>query len=239
MADGRAGDRRARRPGRRGARAQTLGQRPRPAQAAGAAGRRRRRLRGAAERDDRLRGADDQERQRDRAARLHYAERSNGALAAIVREALAEAGLPEDAVAAAGRRRPRGAGRAGDPGRAGRPADPARRRGPEGGAEGRRDGAGDVRGGGQLPRLRARRCRPGDGAADRRQRQGAAPGRLQRGRDAARPRRVAARFLPAALADLRAAGVELVGDERARAAGRRSRGRRRPARTTGTPSTWT
>ena len=45
-----------------------------------------------------------------------YAERSNGALAAVVREALAEAGLPEDAVAAAGRRRPRGPGRAGDPG---------------------------------------------------------------------------------------------------------------------------
>ena len=34
-----------------------------------------------------------------------YAERSNGALAAVVREALAEAGLPEDAVAAARRRR--------------------------------------------------------------------------------------------------------------------------------------
>ena len=40
------------------------------------------------------------------------------------------------------------------------------------GAEGGRDGAGDVRGGRQLPRLRARRRRPRDGAADRRQRQG-------------------------------------------------------------------
>ena len=36
-----------------------------------------------------------------------YAERSNAALAAIVREALAEAGLPEDAVLLLGRRRPR------------------------------------------------------------------------------------------------------------------------------------
>ena len=45
-----------------------------------------------------------------------YAERSNGALAAIVREALAEAGLPRGRGAAAGGRRPRGAGRAGDPG---------------------------------------------------------------------------------------------------------------------------
>ena len=70
MAGGRAGRRRARRPGRRGARTQDPGQRPRPAQGAGAARGRRRRLRGAAERDDRLRGADDQERQRDRAAGL-------------------------------------------------------------------------------------------------------------------------------------------------------------------------
>ena len=67
---GRAGRRRARRPGRRGARTQNAGERPRPAQGAGAARGRRRRLRGAAERDDRLRGADDQERQRDRPARL-------------------------------------------------------------------------------------------------------------------------------------------------------------------------
>ena len=66
----RAGDRRAAGPGRRGARAQDAGERARPAQGAGAARRRRRRLRGAAERDDRLRGADDQERQRDRPARL-------------------------------------------------------------------------------------------------------------------------------------------------------------------------
>ena len=59
---------------------------------------RRRRLRGAPERDDRLRGADDQERQRDRAAGFQLRERSNAALAAIVREALIEAELPEDAV---------------------------------------------------------------------------------------------------------------------------------------------
>ena len=36
----------------------------------------------------------------------HYAERTNGALAAIVREALVEAGLPEDAVVLLGGRRP-------------------------------------------------------------------------------------------------------------------------------------
>ena len=101
-----------------------------------------------------------------------YAERSNGALAAVVREALAEAGLPEDAVLLlAGGGHEELAELATQEG-AGRPADPARRRGPEGGDQGGRDGAGDVRGGRQLPRLRPRRGRPGDGAADRRQRQG-------------------------------------------------------------------
>ena len=51
---------------------------------------------------------------------------------------------------------------------------------------------------GQLPRLRRCRRRPGDGRPDRRQRQGPAPGRLQRGRDPARPpRRRRRRFLPA------------------------------------------
>ena len=50
---------------------------------------------------------------------------------------------------------------------------------------------------------------------------------------------IAERFLPAVLGDLREAGVELVGDERARAAGRRGRGRRGRPRPTGTPSTST
>ena len=43
-----------------------------------------------------------------------YAARSNGALAAVVREAVAEAGLPEGVGRAARRRRPRRARRAGD-----------------------------------------------------------------------------------------------------------------------------
>ena len=97
-----------------------------------------------------------------------YAERSNGALAAVVREALAEAGLPEDAVLLlAGGGREELAELATQDGLVDL-LDPARRRGAEGGAQGRRDGAGDVRRGRQLPRLRARRRRPGDGAADRR-----------------------------------------------------------------------
>ena len=66
-----------------------------------------------------------------------YAERSNGALAAVVREALAEAGLPEDAVLLlAGGGRDELAELATQEG-TGRPADPARRRGAEGGDQGR------------------------------------------------------------------------------------------------------
>ena len=118
-----------------------------------------------------------------------YAERSNGALAAIVRAGLAEAGLPEDAVVMLSRRRAREPARAGDPGRADRPADPARRGGAEGRPQGGGDGAGDLRRRRQLPRLRPRRRRSGDGAKDRLRRQGRPPGRLQRSRDAARQRR--------------------------------------------------
>ena len=73
----------------------TLDGRSRPAQAAGPAWRRRRRLRGAPQRDDRLRGADDQERQRDRPARIQ---------------------LCRTLERRAGRGRPRGAGRGRPPG---------------------------------------------------------------------------------------------------------------------------
>ena len=147
-----------------------------------------------------------------------YAERSNAALAAIVREGLAAAGLPEDAVSLlAGGGREDLAELATQDGLVDL-LDPAGRRGAEGGFEGRRDRAGDVRGGRQLPRLRSCRRRPGDGAADCRQREGAASRGLQRGRDAAAStRRSPTSFVPAALADLREAGVELFGDERVRA----------------------
>ena len=168
-----------------------------------------------------------------------YAQRSNAALAAIVREALARGGAAGGLGAAARRRRPRRAGRAGDPGGRRRPADPARRRGPEGGDQGGRDGAGDVRGGGQLPRLRPRRRRPGDGDADRGQREGAAPRRLQLGREAAARRD--------GRGELRADDPGGAGRRRGRADRRRARPRRSPASRsrsarrptrTGTPSTW-
>ena len=117
-----------------------------------------------------------------------YAERSNAALAGLVREAVIDAGLPEGAVEllAGDRAELEQLATRGGAGRAGHSA---RRRGAQGGAEGGRDGAGDVRGRRQLPRLRARRRRPRDGAADRDQREGRSPRGLQRGRDAARRRR--------------------------------------------------
>ena len=88
------------------------------------------------------------------------AAHSNAVLAAGGAEAVGGAGLPDGAVVAGRRRRPRRAARARHPGRPGRPDHPARRRGPEEGAEGARDRAGDLRGGRQLPRLRRRDRRP-------------------------------------------------------------------------------
>ena len=92
--------------------------------------------------------------------------------------------------------------------------------GAEGGAERRRQGAGDLRRVGQLPRLRRRVGGSRFRARDRRQRQGPAAGRLQRGRDAARARggggRVPARRLRVAARRGRRAARR-----RARAGGRR------------------
>ena len=165
------------------------------------------------------------------------AETSNAVLAGLIAEALARPGAARGGGLAARRRRPRAARRAGDPGGPGRPDHSARRRGAEEGFEGGREGAGDVRGGGQLPRLRPRGRRSRDGAADRLQREGAAARGLQRGRDAARPR---GRGAGAAAGAAAAAGRRRrrAGRRRARPRERRARSRsarRRPR--TGTPST--
>ena len=167
-----------------------------------------------------------------------YAARSNGALAAVGARGGGRSRASRGVGRAARRRRSRRARRAGDRGGPRRPGHPARRRGAEGGAEVGRDGAGDVRGGGQLPRLRARRRRPRDGARGRVQRQGAAPGRLQRGRDAAGQRRGRG-AVPARGARGPARRRRRAGRRRAGARGRRARRRsaRRPT-TIGTPSTW-
>ena len=117
------------------------------------------------------------------------AAHSNAVLATVAGEAAEDAGLPAGAVtlvAGGGREE---AGRARHPGGRRRPDHPARGRGPEGGAQGRRHRAGDLRGVGQLPRRRRRRRRPRPGPPDRPQRQDPAAGGLQRSRDAARPRR--------------------------------------------------
>ena len=120
-----------------------------------------------------------------------------------------------------------------------RPDHPARRRGAEGGAEGRRDRAGDLRGVGQLPRLRRRSADLERCAGDRAQRQGPAARA-----SATRPRRCSSTptsptgSCRARSPRSRDAGVELHGDERARALRRRRAGRAPPPRRTGTPSTW-
>ena len=115
-------------------------------QAARAARRRRRRLRGAAERDGRLRRARLKSGNAIVLRGSSSAARSNAALAAVVREAVAEAGLPEGTVELL------------DGGERDELAElataeglvdliiPRGRRGPEGGAEGGRRGAGHVRG---------------------------------------------------------------------------------------------
>jgi glutamate-5-semialdehyde dehydrogenase len=146
-----------------------------------------------------------------------YAERSNAALAAIVREALAEAGLPEDAVALL-----EGGGREGL-------AELATQEGlvdlliPRGG-EGLKAALKDVA---TVPVMYAAagNCHvyvhaEADPEMARRivlnaktQRPGVCNAAETLLVDAA----IAERFLPAAVEDLRRAGVELVGDERARA----------------------
>ena len=168
-----------------------------------------------------------------------YAARSNGALAAVVREAVAEAGLPEGSVELLD---------------GGDRAELAELATPEGlvdlviprGGEGLKEALKSVA---TVPVMYAAagNCHvyvheDADlemARADRLQRQGPAPGRLQRGRDAAGQRRTSpSGSCPACSADLREAGVELVGDERARAAGGDDAGGRRRPTPTGTRSTW-
>ena len=117
------------------------------------------------------------------------AAHSNAVLARVAREAAEANGLPAGALAlVAGGGREELAELAGQEGL----VDLIIPRGGEGlkkALVGGREGAGDLRGVGQLPRLRRRERRPRRRARDRPQRQDAAAGRLQRGRDAARARR--------------------------------------------------
>ena len=150
------------------------------------------------------------------------AAHSNAVLAAIAGEAAAQPGCPRarrcSSPAAGARSSPSSPRRTG----VGRPDHPARRRGPEGGAEGRRDGAGDLRRVGQLPRVRRRERRPRPGA-----RRSSSTPRPSARASATPPRRCwctprwRRAFLPGALAALR--------DARRRAARRRRARARSPA----------
>ena len=84
------------------------------------------------------------------------AAHSNATLAGIAVEAVEAAGLPAGLDLAGHRRRPRRAAPDRVRGRAGGPRNPARGRGAEERAQGARHCACDVRGGGQLPRVRGR-----------------------------------------------------------------------------------
>ena len=193
-----------------------------------AARRRRGRLRGAAERHDRRRRAVPEVGQRDRAARLVARRALQRRAGERRRRGGRRAGLPEGAIAlVAGGGREELAELATQDG----VVDLIIPRGGEGlkaALQGGRDGPGDLRRFGQLPRLRRRERRPRGGARDHPQRQAPAPGRLQRRRDAAGPRDVAGAFLPercgAGRRRRRAARRRAA---RGRRAGRRGR-RRRP-----------
>ena len=162
---------------------------------------------------------------------------SNAVLAAIVAEAVGEAGLPDGAVEMVA-----GGGREelAELARQKRLVDLIIPRGGEGlkrALEGGRRGPGPLRRFRQLPRLR----RTSD--ADLEMARAIAfnakvqrPGVCNSAETLLVDRRSPPISCPTALAELRSAGVELVGDEARRAAARASRSAPRP-RTTGTPST--
>ena len=195
-------------------------------------------LRGAPERDGGLRRAHAEERQRDRPARARATPPARTRRwRRLCERPWPTAELPEGSVELLDERRPERARGAGHRGWTGRPDHPARRRGAEGGAQVGCHRAGDVRGGGELPRVRPRGRRPRDGAAGRLQREGAPPGVCNAAETL---------LVDAAVADRVPAGRSR-GSPRGRrgARGRRAgparrRGRRRLARRprrTGTPST--
>ncbi len=167
-----------------------------------------------------------------------YAERSNGALGAVVREALGEAGLPVDAVQLLA-----GGGREGlaELATQDRHVDLLIPRGGEGLKAALKDVA-------TVPVIfaAAGNCHvyvhaEADLEMARRIAVNAKvqrPGVCNAAETLLVDAEVAAEFLPAVLADLREAGVELVGDERARAAAGGVDVGRRPRRT-GPPSTST
>ena len=118
----------------------------------------------------------------------HLAKRSNLIIAEVLTGALIEADAPRWSVALLGSDREELRQLIQMEGAA-RPGHPARRRVAQGLPQGARPRAGDLRRLGQQPRVRARRRRPRDGRQDHGQRQGAAPGRVQRRRDPARAQR--------------------------------------------------
>ena len=167
------------------------------------------------------------------------AAQSNAVLAQVASTAARGAGVPDGAISIVngGDRDELRADR--DAGRRGRPDHPARGRGAEGGAEGARHGAGDVRRGGQLPRVRGRLGGPRRRRGDHGERQGPAPVGLQRRGDAARARRRRGRVPARGRCPSCASRASSCASTRARARLRASSADRSPTppRRTGRPST--
>ena len=136
---------------------------------------------------------------------------TNRILAEVVQGAVIETGLAARGrlVPVAG---PQGAGRTAQAAQVRGPGHPARRRGAQGVPPGAQQGAGHLRRRRQLSRVRRRLGGPRQGAADHRQLQVPAPGRVQRRRDAAGARG-------------RGRGVPAARRGRAQAARRRAGGR--------------
>ena len=178
--------------------------------------------RGAAKRDGRLRCADDQERQRDRCRGVELRERPAGRWRRYHPRGTRRSGA---GAGRRGRRSPAGVAR--DPGRAGDPGRIRRfglsPRGEEGlkaaPRKGRRDGAGDVRGGqGTAGRFySSRRRRPGMARRIAVNAKVQRPGVCNAAETLLVDAAIAEDFVPAVLSKLREAGVELFqGDSGAR-----------------------
>ena len=161
---------------------------------------------------------------------------SNAALVAVLRDALAGAGLPADAVQLVAGEEPRVGQRADARPRPGRRADPARRRRAD--PHGRRgvDGAGDRDRRRQLPRLRRRAADLDDGGGIVLNAKTQRPSVCNAAETLLVHADVADAFLPRALAALAEAGVTVHGDD-ARSRGGARPPWCRPPRRTGTPST--
>ena len=162
---------------------------------------------------------------------------TNRILAEVVQGAVIETGLPREAVSYLGPDRKELAELLKQR-KLRRPRHPARRRGPQGLPAREQQGAGHLRRRRQLPRVRGRGRRPGEGAADHRQRQVPAPRRVQRRRDAARAPATSRRSSCRAPPRSSSGAASSWSSTRRPATSSATRRSSAPTRRTTTPSSW-